>query len=68
MVHAYVAVVIVGASLFLTGCTGGDKANEKDPAAYNKCLESEAAKVLDETGSNADYANEVAMKACADLA
>ena len=68
MVHAYVAVVIVGASLFLTGCTGGEKSKEKDPAAYNKCLEIEAAKVLDETGSNADYANEVAMKACADLA
>ena len=40
---------------------------QSDPAAYNKCLETEAAKVLDETGSNLDYANEVAAKACADL-
>ncbi len=46
----------------------GEKEEVKaDPAAYNKCLEDEAAKLLDETGSNLDYANEKALEACADL-
>ena len=61
-------VVAVLAALVLTGCgNGADDEVKSDPAAYNKCLETEAAKVLDETGSNLDYANEVATKACADL-
>ncbi len=54
--------------LLLTGCGMGEKEEVKsDPAAYNKCLEEEAAKWLDETGSNLDYANEKAAEACADL-
>jgi hypothetical protein len=51
----------------LAGCGNGAETKEVDPAAYNKCLETEAAKLLDETGSNLDYANEMAAKACADL-
>ena len=51
----------------LTGCGSGAESKEVDPAAYNKCLETEAAKWLDETGSNLDYANEKAAEACADL-
>jgi len=43
------------------------RTKETEPAAYNKCLETEAAKWLDETGSNLDYANEKAAQACADL-
>ena len=51
-------------SLNLAAC-GGDKAEDTNTAAtYSKCLETEAAKLLDETGSNADYANEMAAKAC----
>jgi hypothetical protein len=51
-------------SLTLAAC-GGDKAEDTNIAAtYSKCLETEAAKLLDETGSNADYANEMAAKAC----
>ena len=51
-------------SLTLVAC-GGDKAEDTNTAAtYSKCLETEAAKLLDETGSNADYANEMAAKAC----
>ena len=51
-------------SLTLTSC-GGDKAEDTNTAAtYSQCLETEAAKLLDETGSNADYANEMAAKAC----
>ena len=61
-------VMTVLAALVLTGCgSSADDEVKSDPAAYNKCLETEAAKVLDETGSNLDYANEVAAKACADL-
>ncbi len=56
------------ASVFLlAGCGSSAETKEADPAAYNKCLETEAAKLLDETGSNLDYANEMAAKACADL-
>ena len=58
----------IAASLLLTGCGAGEKEEVKaDPAAYNKCLEEEAAKLLDETGSNLDYANEKALEICADL-
>ncbi|MFZ9100886.1 MAG: hypothetical protein ACO20U_06095 [Candidatus Planktophila sp.] len=63
-------LVIAGlaSTLLLTGCGTGEKEEVKaDPAAYNKCLEEEAAKWLDETGSNLDYANEKAAEACADL-
>ena len=51
----------------LAGCGSSAETKEVDPAAYNKCLETEAAKWLDETGSNLDYANEKAAEACADL-
>ncbi len=58
----------LASALLLTGCGVGEKEEVKaDPAAYNKCLEEEAAKWLDETGSNLEYANEKAAEACADL-
>jgi hypothetical protein len=57
----------LAAILTLTGCGSSGEKKEVDPAAYNKCLETEAAKWLDETGSNLDYANEKAAEACADL-
>ena len=63
MTKATLAILIIASSLTLAGC--GE--SKSDPAAYNKCLETEAAKLLDETGSNLDYANEMAAKACADL-
>ena len=56
-------VLALAFSLSLTSC-GGDKAVDTNTAAtYSKCLETEAAKLLDETGSNSDYANEMAAKA-----
>jgi hypothetical protein len=58
-----IATFLTALLLMLAGC--GE--SKSDPAAYNKCLETEAAKLLDETGSNLDYANEMAAKACADL-
>ena len=62
-----VAILLLASSLVLMGC-GEEKADEsKAVQTYSQCLETEAAKLLDETGSNLDYANEMAAKACADL-
>jgi len=62
-----VALLVLASSLVLVGC-GEEKADEsKEVQTYSQCLETEAAKLLDETGSNLDYANEMAAKACADL-
>ena len=62
-----VAVLLLASSLALVSC-GEEKADEsKAVQTYSQCLETEAAKLLDETGSNLDYANEMAAKACADL-
>ena len=52
----------LASSFVLTSC--GAESSEDKAATYSKCLETEAAKLLDETGSNADYANEMAVKAC----
>ena len=60
-------ILSLAATLTLSGCGSSADKKEADPAAYNKCLETEAAKWLDETGSNLDYANEKAAEACADL-
>ena len=62
-----VALLVLASSLVFVGC-GSEKAEEpKAVQTYSQCLETEAAKLLDETGSNLDYANEMAAKACADL-
>ena len=52
-------------ALILTGCGASSDGGATDTDAYNKCLELEAAKLLDETGSNLDYANEKAAEICA---
>ena len=62
-----VAVLLLTSSFALVAC-GAEKSEEpKEVQTYSQCLETEAAKLLDETGSNLDYANEMAAKACADL-
>jgi hypothetical protein len=62
-----VALLVLASSLALVGC-GDEKADDsKAVQTYSQCLETEAAKLLDETGSNLDYANEMAAKACANL-
>jgi len=62
-----VALLVLASSLALVAC-GDEKADDsKAVQTYSQCLETEAAKLLDETGSNLDYANEVAAKACANL-
>ena len=60
-------LVIVGA-FTLTGCGGGKESDSGETQTYSQCLETEAAKLLDETGSNLDYANEKAAELCADKA
>ena len=61
------ALLAIFSVFALAGCGSSAEKKEADPAAYGKCLETEAAKWLDETGSNLDYANEKAAQACADL-
>jgi hypothetical protein len=60
-------LVIVGA-FTLTGCGGEKESGSGESQTYSQCLETEAAKLLDETGSNLDYANEKAAELCADKA
>jgi hypothetical protein len=48
----------------LVGCSGSKIENQANPANYQKCIETESAKLLDETGSNADYAMEKAAELC----
>lgn len=48
----------------LMGCSGTKSEDQASPADYQKCIESESAKLLDETGSNADYAMEKAAEIC----
>jgi hypothetical protein len=63
-ISPFIAIALLSTFL-LTGC-GGDSGHGSDhPDSYNKCLETEAAKLLDETGSNLDYANEKAAEICA---
>ena len=64
MKKATLVALALASSFVLTGCGGNKVEKTNDPAAYKKCIETEAAKLLDETGSNADYANEMAAKAC----
>jgi hypothetical protein len=50
--------------LSLVGCTSARKEEPATSADNQKCLEVESAKLLDETGSNADYAMEKAAEIC----
>ncbi len=50
------ALLVLASSIALVGC-GDEKADDsKAVQTYSQCLETEAAKLLDETGSNLDYA------------
>jgi hypothetical protein len=57
-------ILALAATFTLTSCGGNEAEDTNTAVTYSKCLETEAAKLLDETGSNADYANEMAAKAC----
>ena len=60
----FIAIALLSAFL-LAGCGASSDGGATDTDSYTKCLENEAAKWLDETGSNLDYANEKAAQACA---
>ena len=62
------SVLAIIAAFGLTGCGGDKESGSGDSQTYSQCLETEAAKLLDETGSNLDYANEKATELCADKA
>ena len=67
MKSRYLIILAFAAGLTLTACGEENADDSKAVQTYSQCLETEAAKLLDETGSNLDYANEMAAKACADL-
>ena len=60
------SLLAITAAFTLTGCGGEKESESGDTQTYSQCLETEAAKLLDETGSNLDYANEKAAELCAD--
>ena len=62
-----VALLVLASSLALASCASEKAEKPKAVQTYSQCLETEAAKLLDETGSNLDYANEMAAKACESL-
>jgi hypothetical protein len=63
-------LITLGALIFalaVNGCSGAKDTESSELATYKKCLENEASKLLDETGSNSDYANQTAAEKCAEL-
>jgi hypothetical protein len=60
------SVLAIVAAFTLTACGGEKESDSGESQTYSQCLETEAAKLLDETGSNLDYANEKAAELCAD--
>ena len=63
MKRATLVILALAATFALTSC-GDDDDGAAITVTYSQCMQVEAAKLLDETGSNADYANEMAAKAC----
>jgi hypothetical protein len=60
-----VLVVLASVSLLTLASCGTQKVGKTNgPVAFKKCLETESRKLLDETGSNLEYANEKATKTC----
>ena len=57
-------ILVLAFPLTLTSCGGNKTEEPTNKVSYSNCIETEAAKLLDETGSNLDYANEMAAKAC----
>jgi hypothetical protein len=60
------SVLAIVAAFTLTACGSEKESDSGESQTYSQCLETEAAKLLDETGSNLDYANEKAAELCAD--
>ena len=66
MKPAKVALAL-SALFFLSGCSSDDNKDSAELVEYNNCLQTETDKLLDETGSNLDYARGEALKVCEPL-
>jgi len=53
--------------LMVTACSSNNDKESAELVKYKNCLETETSKLLDETGSNFDYAKEQAAQLCAQL-
>ena len=51
----------------VTACSGDKDKESAELVKYKNCLETETSKLLDETGSNFEYAKEQAVQLCAQL-
>ncbi len=52
---------------FISGCSSDDNNKSSELVEYNNCLQTETDKLLDETGSNLDYARGEALMFCEPL-
>jgi hypothetical protein len=66
MKSAKVALVL-SALFLLSGCSSDGNKDSVELVEYNNCLQTETDKLLDETGSNLDYARGEALKVCEPL-
>lgn len=61
------ALISLITGLMVTACSGDKDKESAELVKYKNCLETETSKLLDETGSNFDYANQQAVELCAQL-
>ncbi len=61
------ALLALITGLMVTACSGDKDKESAELVKYKNCLETETSKLLDETGSNFDYAKEQAVQLCAQL-
>ena len=54
-------------TFFISGCSSDNNNESSELVEYNNCLQTETDKLLDETGSNLDYARGEALKVCEPL-
>jgi len=54
-------------TFFISGCSSDNNNESSELVDYNNCLQTETDKLLDETGSNLDYARGEALKVCEPL-
>ena len=60
-------LLILSAIFLISGCSSGNNEESDGLVEYNNCLQVETDKLLDETGSNLDYARGEALKVCEPL-
>lgn len=67
MKASHLALISLITGLMVTACSGDKDKESAELVKYKNCLETETSKLLDETGSNFDYANQQAVELCAQL-